>query len=770
MHGLPIIVCLALACAAPAQAAPKWLGPQTLGDHAVVDDAPALALAPDGAATAVWAASNAQEPASVWASTRERGGAWSPAQRLDAGQQPRVVVDATGRTIAVWLAPGGLRESSRLPGGAWEPPRTVAPVQWDGRSPVSVALAAGPDGRVTAAWTSISAPGGVSATSRLPGGAWDAATPLSPYGANEVELLADPAGNLTAVWARNCTPSGPSHAEPPVQCGTSAATRPAGGTWSAQALEGSQDAARDPELAPLPGGGAIAMWATNGFVRSAERSPPGGWSGVAAVAAVRPGVASLSLGAADDGELVAAWLQGDAMQWTARRPGGSWQDPGPLVTGPLDASRVAVSPAGEAIAAWLSRGGPIRAAVRPPGAAWDPFSTIGSSPLGSRGTLSNLAADREGDAIVGWRALGDGSERVEVAAYDGGAPAIAGLSIPSGQIAQGQTVTLSASVSDAWSPASLRWDLGDGATATGATVTHAYGAPGSYPVTLTATDAVGNAATARGTVTVAGQAPDRDRDRVSDPRDNCPAIDNPSQADRDRDGIGDACDDNDGSRAPVPLKTVRVRVLSGEVFVRVPPPPRPDREGWSVRPRRGASAAQRPPRGFVRLRGTAIVPVGSTLDARRGRLELTSAADMRGRTQTGRFANGRFQIRQIRERRARRRRARGRPARLTTDLVLSGGSFRTRCRRTGKIRNPSSKGVVRSLESDAKGRFRTVGRASVSTVRGTVWVTEDRCDGTVTRVQKGTVAVRDLRRGRTVLVRAGRSYLARIRAQRRRRA
>ena len=36
----------------------------------------------------------------------------------------------------------------------------------------------------------------------------------------------------------------------------------------------------------------------------------------------------------------------------------------------------------------------------------------------------------------------------------------------------------------------------------------------------------------------------------------------------------------------------------------------------------------------------------------------------------------------------------------------------------------------------------------------------DRCDGTLTKVRRGRVAVRDFRRKRTVIVRAGKSYLA----------
>ena len=54
--------------------------------------------------------------------------------------------------------------------------------------------------------------------------------------------------------------------------------------------------------------------------------------------------------------------------------------------------------------------------------------------------------------------------------------------------------------------------------------------------------------------------------------------------------------------------------------------------------------------------------------------------------------------------------------------------------------------VVRRLwGKDKHARFRTHGRDSVATVRGTQWVTTDRCDGTVTRVTEGKVLVRDLR-------------------------
>ena len=69
----------------------------------------------------------------------------------------------------------------------------------------------------------------------------------------------------------------------------------------------------------------------------------------------------------------------------------------------------------------------------------------------------------------------------------------------------------------------------------------------------------------------------------------------------------------------------------------------------------------------------------------------------------------------------------------------------------------------RRLWGDGKGRFRTKGEFSSATVRGTRWLVEDRCDGTLTRVTKGKVAVRDFVRKRTVIVRAGKQYLAKRR-------
>jgi hypothetical protein len=148
-------------------------------------------------------------------------------------------------------------------------------------------------------------------------------------------------------------------------------------------------------------------------------------------------------------------------------------------------------------------------------------------------------------------------------------------------------------------------------------------------------------------------------------------------------------------------------------------------------------------------------------DTRRGRVALTSA-NRRGRRQTGRFGGGIMQVRQP-------RRARGR-----VDVFMRGGNFRA-CgrarhrRRAGGsvVASASGRRRVRRLWGrDRGGRFRTHGRHSHATVRGTRWLTIDRCDGTLTIVREGAVVVRDLARRRRVLVTAGHRYLARKRAHR----
>jgi virginiamycin B lyase len=158
------------------------------------------------------------------------------------------------------------------------------------------------------------------------------------------------------------------------------------------------------------------------------------------------------------------------------------------------------------------------------------------------------------------------------------------------------------------------------------------------------------------------------------------------------------------------------------------------------------------------LRSDSELPVGAMIDTRRGQVALSSRG-CRGGMQTGRFGGGVFSVRQPRSGCGR------------VDVYLRGGSFKScprltagRRHRAGRTASASRSKRVRKLWGrDHGGRFRSHGRHSHATVRGTRWLTVDRCDGTLTKVTNGSVAVRDLVRHRTVVVRAGHSYVAKSR-------
>jgi hypothetical protein len=69
--------------------------------------------------------------------------------------------------------------------------------------------------------------------------------------------------------------------------------------------------------------------------------------------------------------------------------------------------------------------------------------------------------------------------------------------------------------------------------------------------------------------------------------------------------------------------------------------------------------------------------------------------------------------------------------------------------------------------SDKGGKFRTKGRHSTATVRGTVWLTKDTCTTTTTVVREGSVVVKDVAKHKNVKVKAGHRYVARAKKPRR---
>jgi hypothetical protein len=150
---------------------------------------------------------------------------------------------------------------------------------------------------------------------------------------------------------------------------------------------------------------------------------------------------------------------------------------------------------------------------------------------------------------------------------------------------------------------------------------------------------------------------------------------------------------------------------------------------------------------FRTLREDEAIPLGSTVDATKGRVHITSAAGG-GKTQAGDFYQGMFVITQTRG------------AKPITQLALAG-KLSCAKKKGRKATTSAKKKKVRRLWGDGKGRFRTKGKHGAATVRGTKWLTEDRCKSTKVTVKRGSVVVRDFAKRKNKVVKKGHSYVAR---------
>jgi hypothetical protein len=166
-------------------------------------------------------------------------------------------------------------------------------------------------------------------------------------------------------------------------------------------------------------------------------------------------------------------------------------------------------------------------------------------------------------------------------------------------------------------------------------------------------------------------------------------------------------------------ETVVVRPVSGTVRVRLP----------------GSSR-------FVALGTIDDVPLGATIDTKRGRIELRAINRSGGPVEKVQLYQGIFKVSQ----------GRGLTT-FTLNEPLAPCSKRARA--------AASKPKSRKLWGNGKGAFRTQGKYSAATVRGTRWLVKDSCAGTLTQVAQGAVAVTQKGKKRVKILRAPRKYLVR---------
>jgi CSLREA domain-containing protein len=195
-----------------------------------------------------------------------------------------------------------------------------------------------------------------------------------------------------------------------------------------------------------------------------------------------------------------------------------------------------------------------------------------------------------------------------------------------------------------------------------------------------------------------------------------------------------------------------------------PPPPDTGTTPTLPPPVVGRSVNLRLSRGTVRFKlpsGRVVlrlaldrqVPVGTLIDATNGRVTLT-IADGHGGFSTAVFYGGIFIFTQT-----------AGPKPLAT-LTLAGAkptcaAKPRRAQHAAAKKKPKKNVTSRRLWGDGKGNFQTKGQYSSATVRGTKWLVEDTCAGTTSRVARGTVAVRDFVKRKTILLKAPHTYVAR---------
>jgi hypothetical protein len=214
---------------------------------------------------------------------------------------------------------------------------------------------------------------------------------------------------------------------------------------------------------------------------------------------------------------------------------------------------------------------------------------------------------------------------------------------------------------------------------------------------------------------------------------------------------------------PVLGKTVNVTLVSGIVYVELPPGVTLA-SAASVSPfapfALGVQAVEALTKGrtFVPLTEARQIPVGSILETTHGVVGITTAitASPKGKLQSGDFGAGIFRLLQGRRQKG-----------LTELSIIDNHSATQVCATVGKkgkgnayAAKLSSKTLGR-VNASGHGRFSVRGQYSAATVRGTVWNVGNRCEGTFTHVTRGVVSVRDFVRRKTITLFTGESYLAR---------
>jgi hypothetical protein len=732
-----LILCAAIAVLtfvpATAQAAPGFVAQPAMGGAVQVSDVH-VAMNAKGDLVAVWLQGPTVDTLRVAAAVRPAGGPFGAVQLINDPTDsnvftPRVGIDAQGNAFAIW--------SSSLKAGANSVSYAKAPAGQQFGAPIGIEssssappsnpdIAVSPAGDLLVAWMTTPSSGGgqgAKADIALPGqnlsGKPTTLTTGNPP-ANGLRVAFGPNRHGAVVVAGS---AGSGSVPIPAAVGIATVAPGSGSlTFETSYAPSNGGPYTTPDVAVDGQGRAVAVFRdvntnapANAGVYFAVRPAAGGGFGAGATL-IAGGATQPHVGIDNAGDAFAIWHASDdhiraAFRAASAATSAPFGSPGQLDSGGSGVSNpaIGVDSGGRTVAAW-EQGGAVHGTTALAGGSFTPEQALSAAGRAATGASVTVG----GDGALGW-ANGGAQQDVGLTAFDDRAPSFTNISSPtSGDV--NVPVSFSATAFDVWGPVTVGWNFGDGSNAAGAAVTHTYATAGDYSVTPVATDAALNSFTGPATSIHINPAPPPPR--------------------------------------PVLGQTFEVAPLQGQVLVST----QISKTGKLLRERpvvaHGAATLTPPPgyTGFHLLKVGELVPVGSILDASKGTVQVIMSANKPDtRTQVGQISKGAFRANQNR------RQA------LTTLTPLSDVNFRRVCGPGAKVIGvQTARGRAnRQLFANVHGHFRTRGRHSTATVRGTEYLVKDTCSGTLTLVRRGSVVVRDLVKHRSLVVRTGHRYLAR---------
>ena len=492
--------------AAPARGAATWLTPAITSAPGCECGAPTAATDATGDLTVAYL----DEMHGMMVARHPAGGMWSSPVQIGPSANPVLAGNGAGDGVLAYVYQGDVDAIVDAAGEPW--PAAAASTLSTAGAQTAPSVAIDAQGDALVAWETPA--GEIDVAYRPVGSAWNPAIPLDDQAVGNVapSVAFTPGGAATIVWASD---NGSDEA-------VVSAMMNADGSWTSPVQIATDKYFYTVQVALDSHADATAAWTgydgTNYLLGTADRPAGGAWhaDGNLATGGQSNGPSpnsgfGLAVNAAGKAALVWAFGVNDPVSIAAavRPAGGVWGSSTVLATVPspdfMQDLQAVVATDGTVTADWsFNDDGALSAAVwadqDPPDGTWNTPNAI-SPPIADDSGGVTLV-DPAGDVDVLAVLFNGTAYPVWSMVNDGGGPVLEGLVVPArGTV--GVPVDFAVTPLDAWSAIfATHWSFGDGTTATDESVSHAYTAPGTYTLTTSSSDILGNTTSQSSTIVI----------------------------------------------------------------------------------------------------------------------------------------------------------------------------------------------------------------------------------------------------------------------------